>query len=227
MAFLPHVVLPLLLPSLGQPMGPWLDEALPSAQAPISRVGACEAQHLANGVQLPESPDLYRIWNMDTAWGRPEMIEVITRTAEEMAWLAPDADPMVIGDISRKYGGELAPHISHRAGIDVDITLYWDDGRTVVGDYPGASLSRMDLATNWLVIRSLLDTGYVERILLDQRAINLLKRYTIETGQLTVDEAERIFPDPETRDRSATGIVHHAQNHQEHIHVRVLCRENA
>ena len=49
------------------------------------------------------------------------MIDVLTSVAEEVAWLVPEADPLVIGDISKHRGGPLPGHLSHRAGLDVDI----------------------------------------------------------------------------------------------------------
>ncbi len=211
-------------PTQAQPLGPWLDTALPGDEEPGDELVACPENHLRGGIQLPKAPDLYRIWFPERAWGRPEAIEVISRAAEEMAWLVPHADPLVIGDISTRTGGMLQGHRSHRAGTDIDISLYWDDARSIVGDYPGARPSRMDLETNWLLIESLLGSGTIDRILLDQRNIDLIKAYTIETGKLSEDEAERIFPEPSTRNRAATGVVHHAPRHHEHMHVRILCR---
>ena len=212
-----------LLSAWAQPMGPWLDTALPTlSEEPIEVVGACPSTHLSGGVQLQPAPELYTIWFRDRAWGRPEAMEVIAQAAEQMAWLLPEADPIVIGDISTQFGGELQGHISHRAGVDIDISVYWKGGRTIKGDYARASPNNLDLEANWLLIRSLLETGLIERILLDQANIWRIKAYTIESGELTPEEAERIFPDPGSRDRRATGVVHHAPQHLEHFHVRTL-----
>jgi len=213
-----------LAPALGQPMGPWLDEALPTAaEEPMQKVGACPKTHLPNGVQLQAAPELYKIWYADKAWGRPEMIEVITAAGEEMAWLLPEADPIVVGDISTRYGGFLEGHKSHRAGVDADIGLYWGDARMHKGGFRDVRPADLDLEANWLLIKSMLDTGLVERILLDQRLILAIKRYTIEAGELTPDEADRIFPVGYNRMWTHTGVVHHAPSHKEHMHVRVFC----
>jgi murein endopeptidase len=211
-------------PIVAQPMGPWLDEALPTqTEEPVQKIGECPTQYLSGGVQLQPSPELYKIWQPDQAWGRPEMIEVLTRAAEEMAWLMPEADPIVVGDISTRYGGFLDGHKSHRAGIDADIGLYWGNGRMHMGGFRDVHPDNLDLEANWLLIKSLLDTGLVERILLDQRLILRLKRYTIESGELSPDEADRIFPSGYTRMWTHTGVVHHAPSHKEHMHVRTFC----
>ena len=210
-----------------QSMGPWLNEALPAPMdSAEQRLGTCPKSHLSNGVQLPAAPDLYKRWHPDKAWARAEMVEAITRVSEEMAWLMPEADPIVIGDISTRYGGVLEGHKSHRAGVDADVGLYWGNGRMHKGGFRDVSASELDLEANWLLIRSLLDTGLVERILLDQRLINALRAYTIASGELTEDEAERIFPLGYTRMWTHTGVVHHAPNHKEHLHLRVLCWED-
>lgn len=224
-AMLPTLLIPALLSTANsQPMGPWLDGALPIApDAPIERIGACPEGYLVRGIQLQPAPELYTVWFPDRAWGRAEIIEVITRAAEEMAWLLPEADPIIVGDISTRHGGELRGHITHRSGIDIDISVYWLGATTYLGDNPDASPMILDLEANWLLIRSMLDTGMIERILLDQRNIDRIKRYTIDSGELTPAEAERIFPDPKSRDRYLTGVVHHAPDHQEHMHVRTLC----
>jgi murein endopeptidase len=222
---LPSLLVPAVVGAgLAQPMGPWLDSALPvGAEDPVQEVGACPEGYLARGIQLKPAPELYTVWFPERAWGRPEALEVITRAAEEMAWLIPEADPIIVGDISTQFGGELHGHMTHRSGIDADISVYWLGATTFQGDYPEASPLNLDLEANWLLIKSMLDTGMVERILLDQRNIDRIKQYTIESGELTVKEANRVFPEPGSRDRYKTGVVHHAPHHQEHMHVRVLC----
>lgn len=207
-----------------QSMGPWLDEALPAPMDTAEqRLGTCPKTHLAGGVQLPPAPDLYKRWHPAKAWGRPEMVEVLTRVSEEMAWLMPEADPIVVGDISTRYGGFLEGHKSHRSGVDADIGLYWGMGRMHKGGFRDVRPADLDLEANWLLIRAMLDTGLVERILLDQRLINAIRSYTIMSGELTEAEAERIFPRGYNRMWTHTGVVHHAPSHKEHMHVRVLC----
>lgn len=215
-------------PGVAQPMGPWLDEALPAvAEEPVQKIGACPRSHLSGGIQLKTEPELYKVWNLDRAWARPEMVDVLTGAAEEMAWLLPEADPIVIGDISSRYGGFLQGHKSHRAGVDADIGLYWGDARMHLGGFRDVRPDDLDVEANWMLIRSMLDTGLVERILLDQRLIVRIKRYTVESGELTPEEADRIFPIGYTRMWTHTGVVHHAPSHKEHMHVRVFCRASS
>jgi murein endopeptidase len=210
--------------AIAQPMGPWLDEDRTAASdEPAQKVGPCAKNHLSGGVRMPRAPELYKLWMPEKAWGRPEMVEVLTRASEEMAWLIPEADPIVIGDISTRYGGYLEGHKSHRAGVDADIGLYWGDGRMHMGGFRDVHPNDLDLEANWLLIKSLLDTGLVERILLDQHLIRRIKLYTIESGELTPEEADEVFPIGYSRMWTHTGVVHHAPSHKEHMHVRTFC----
>ncbi|MFA5922038.1 MAG: penicillin-insensitive murein endopeptidase [Methylococcaceae bacterium] len=55
-------------------------------------------------------------------WGHPSVIKAIYWVATEFNATHPDR-PVVISDISKKGGGRLDPHKSHKKGLDVDILL--------------------------------------------------------------------------------------------------------
>lgn len=224
------MLLSLALVGLALAGTPSLDGWLEEDEAPVSiELGQrdprrCSKHWLFSGRQLPPAPTLYKRWHADKAWGTPEMLNVLQSGAEEMTWLAPNADPIVVGDISSHRGGHLQGHKSHKGGLDADIGLYWGDGKMFMGGFRVVTPRDLDARSNWLLIRAMLDTGDVERILLDQKLINVLRRYTIDAGELTAAEANRIFwrsSDP--RVWSKEGVVHHVQGHKHHMHVRVKC----
>jgi murein endopeptidase len=184
----------------------------------------CSTARLESGIKMPPGPGLYRIWHPESAWGTPRMIGTLLRAAEEVAWLVPHADPLVIGDISKKGGGPLDGHSSHRGGADADIGIYFGDAKQYEHGFMLMSTRNFDPRTNWLLVRSLLESEEVERILLDQKLVNILRTYVIREGELSVKEAHRIFPSKVTTDVWArTGVVHHHPGHMHHFHVRVLC----
>ena len=94
-AMLPTLLIPALLSTANsQPMGPWLDGALPIApDAPIERIGACPEGYLVRGIQLQPAPELYTVWFLDRAWGRAEIIEVITRPPKRWRGCCPKPTP--------------------------------------------------------------------------------------------------------------------------------------
>lgn len=235
-------ILPLLLSlsaNAGQ-NGPWperwdsgedlSEDTSPPALARFGRTPAdlCSTQVLRNGVQVPEQTELYHIRNPVEAWGTPEMIEAIVVAAEEMAWLMPHADPLLIGDLSRERGGPLAPHRSHRSGIDADIGIYTTGAKQpVTAGFVTITPSNIDYEANWLFWSELLETGLVERILLDQSLINAMRSWAISSGTLSESEAYGIFPragDPDLWLKK--GVFQHFPGHRDHIHLRVTCGED-
>jgi hypothetical protein len=64
----------------------------------------------------------------DRVWGTPSAIQTIKNVA--MA-IKPHGFEIGVGDISFQQGGRMAPHGSHRRGVDVDIRPLRTDGRRV------------------------------------------------------------------------------------------------
>jgi hypothetical protein len=152
------------------------------------------------------------------------MISLLVETGRHLRWLMPSGSPLLIGDISDRRGGYLSGHLSHRGGVDADVGIFQRGafqnprGFTTLGD-------DFDPEANWALISAMLDTGLVDFILLDQGHIRRLKAYTLEKGLLGPDEVEAIFPTSRYWER--TGIVRHAPNHGDHLHVRVLCADGS
>jgi len=185
----------------------------------------CSKEVLHNGVQLPHMPELYRYWYSDRIWGTPEMIQAIVTATEEMAWRLPHVGPPIVGDISRRHGGYLHGHRSHRSGIDADISIFVanSEGRHSSG-FQHTTPQTMDYEANWLFWKSLLDTGLVERVFLDQSLIDAMRKYLIENQLLTEEEALAVFPRRGTQGLwSRTGVFQHVSGHRNHIHLRVVC----
>jgi len=185
----------------------------------------CSTQVLHQGVPLPPMPELYHIRNPAESWGTPELVEALVSASEEMAWLIPGADPILIGDLSRQRGGYMPPHRSHRSGLDADVGIFTQGShQSAASGFGTITPSNIDYEANWLFWRSLLETGLVERVLLDQSLIDAMRVWTIESGELSEAEALYIFP-PRGTERlwERTGAFHHVSGHRDHIHIRVLC----
>jgi len=205
--------------------------ALPAAADPGAgdtgepEVEGCSDQFLVDGAQLPENPDLYYLMSAETAWGTPEMVDLVIDAAVRMKDALPEASPLAVGDISRRRGGFLAPHKQHRGGLDVDLGVYRTGAQQPRGILPFPA-SDFDLPANFLLISTLLATDQVEMILLDQTHISRLRAWAVTNELLSREEAERWFPRPGTRlERSGIGVVRHAPGHDGHLHVRVLCAD--
>ncbi|MCB9684258.1 MAG: penicillin-insensitive murein endopeptidase [Alphaproteobacteria bacterium] len=179
--------------------------------------------------QLPYAPDLWFRLNPRTAWGTTALITTLESAANRMAMLYPDIDPLLIGDLSTSRGGPLPPHKYHFDGRSADVGLYgWTGDKEDIyrhgNGFPPVAPRQLDLERTWTLIESLLETGNIEHILLDQTHIDNLKRWLLETGRRTREEVDRTFPSSSTpRLWTWDSIVRPAVNHKEHLHVRVRC----
>lgn len=205
------------------PAGPWreddpADTAEPEDDDPVP----CPTWTLQDGVELPEIPELYHRMRPVRAWGTPELVDLLVDTAAEVQYHRPDVDRFVVGDLSTRKGGDLSGHRSHKAGIDADVGLYFHDGQQHRYGFLEPINAAFDTETNWLVIRTMLETGLVDRILIDQHFVDKLRRHAVEIGDLTEDEASAVFPRSK-ENWWKPGVVHHAAGHRDHLHVRVRC----
>lgn len=88
--------------------------------------GAASEAPTAVGTQLPTTGPGYVVRRPRNAWGTAQTIDSIAGALERFAELAPEFDDtreVSIGDISRKGGGTLPPHVSHHQGRDVDVNF--------------------------------------------------------------------------------------------------------
>ena len=240
MRILSTIALFLCSSALAAPNGPWQEVvagelAVDSGDTAAGERGEgrfgrtpqqlCSTQVLHSGIQIPSQPELYHVRNPSEAWGTPELVEAIVLASEDVAWQLPGADPILIGDLSRQRGGYLPPHKSHRSGLDADIGIFTTGARqSPVSGFVGITPDNLDYEANWIFWRSLLETGLVERILLDQSLIDAMRAWTVESGNLSAAQAEEIFPPAGTpRLWEKRGVFQHVAGHRDHIHVRALC----
>jgi len=227
-------VLPLLLTTIfsafAAEYGPTIEgDFVVAESAGVSDTGAvgCSDQSLNDGIQLPDLPLFFTRSQPDHAWGSTEMVELLVDTARHMRWLMPDASPITIGEISRRRGGELSGHKTHRGGIDADVGIYLTGARQQAGMFVDPGPGQFDVEANWALISAMLDTGRVDMILLDQGHIARLKSYVLRAGLLSEEEAAQIFVGEGRDSYRAVGVIRHAPSHRDHLHVRVLCPDGS
>jgi hypothetical protein len=208
------------------PLGPLVEDVLPLVEV-SAPTGTCDRDWPYELVRLPTS-DFWVEFRPEHAWGTPVMVHVLEHAVNRLALHHPGSPPLLVGDIAREQGGALPPHRTHDDGRSADIGLFGWSGRVedLHGGFPRLAPSQLDVERTWAVMDALLATGEVEHILLDQAHIDRIRGWLLETGRKTPDELARIFPDRDGMfSWSMTGIVRHAPNHADHLHVRVRCGE--
>lgn len=213
-------------------LGPWLDNE-PSAggldtgtpEIAYADPPVCGSYNSKVSVALPESNDTLLVADPTRAHGSPYLVDLLTYTGETMAILRPEADRILIGDLSTRGGGPLPPHITHRQGVDADIGLYAKGGvQPIQTGFRRLTSETLDYEANWQLIQTLLGTGRVDFILLDQKLIDAMRTWLLENDVATRSEVDNIFPPAGTpRIWEMDGVVIHAPRHDNHLHVEVRC----
>jgi penicillin-insensitive murein endopeptidase len=163
-------------------------------------------------------------------WGQPELVLGIQEAAARVDAEFPGGEPLVIGDLSARFGGKIARHHSHRSGRDVDLLWYLTklDGTPVrstsfvplSGGRPGW-LSRhgyvkLDTAREWALIAALLSSPHVDvQFLYSSKAVE----------ELVLEHARAIGEPAALIQRAADVMLEPTDSlpHDDHLHLRIAC----
>ena len=190
---------------------------------------------LSAAVELPMSGPGFRWFNpMGHHYGVPRLVDAVVNAAAEVERLRPGGAPLMVGDLSRRMGGKIPRHASHRTGRDVDLLFYTEttagepvpspgfckfgaDGLAFVpNDRGGGRYIRLDLARQWLLIKALLNApqANVQWMFVSSPVEALITDYARARGEdfELVWHAETVMLQP--RD---------ALPHDDHIHLRTAC----
>src|SRR5688572_10001050 len=133
-------------------------------------------------------------------WGQPGLVRAIASAARAVDERFPDGAPLLVGDLSAEFGGQIPRHASHRTGRDVDLLWYvttpggasipnpgflcvGPDGLAQVPE-TGAFVS-IDIPRQWLLIKELLESPDIEvqRMFMSQPLESLLINYAIARAE--------------------------------------------
>jgi murein endopeptidase len=176
----------------------------PVAKLPPSRpLGQPWAGRLVNGRKLPPrgegfmtwDPILKRVGNRPwRRWGTERLLRKVRSVLAAYARRHPGAPPVLVGDLSRRRGGDFGPrfggigHASHQNGLDVDIYYPRNDGRLRAPARPG----QVDLPAAKELVDAFVREG----------AVN-------------------VFVGPSLNLRGPAKIVSPLVHHDDHLHVRL------
>ncbi|AUX49168.1 murein endopeptidase [Sorangium cellulosum] len=217
----------------------------PTPLAPALRgsIGVPHHGVITDAVELPRQGEGYRLLRSNgVRWGTAGLVATVQRAAAEVARARPGGAPLLVGDLSARFGGETRGHRSHRTGRDADLLLYalTPDGRPVRspgfvefgpdglarlpegdGERPSSSSEvdeyvRFDVERQWLLVKSLLRSpdAPIQWLFLARWLEALVVEYARARGEdpELVWYAESVLLQP--GDSTA---------HADHIHLRVAC----
>jgi murein endopeptidase len=207
-----------------------LDGALPAGtrlrvykydvEKPTLSMGSPNRGKLRNGMPLPEGPAWRLRVHRPRTYGAVHTINALVQAFEAWGSKYPDGPKLRIGEISRRTGGRVPPHSSHRSGRDIDIGYIFrgiDDGEH---RWKYMNVRNFDAEKNWALVQALVETGQVQTIYISKKLQKLLHK----EAQKHLDDAQlaALFEYPHTSE-SPHALIQHWRGHANHMHVRFKC----
>ncbi|HEX6275816.1 MAG TPA: penicillin-insensitive murein endopeptidase, partial [Polyangiaceae bacterium] len=207
----------------------------PSPLAPglFGAVGVPHSGVQTDGVELPATGKgfvRYRPKGVNH-YGRTRLVQALEGVAAEMVKNDPATPPLVIGDLSARWGGKIPGHQSHRTGRDVDLLFYYVTPRGARVPAPGfirveadglarvpdtGELLRFDVEHQWRLVRALLESPGlgVQFMFVSKNVEALLVDYALARGEPLelVLRAQSVLLEPGD-----------SMPHDDHVHLRIAC----
>lgn len=182
--------------------------------------------------QLKKKGDGYALLRSNGRnWGNPRLVHAIADAAKAVVHERKGA-PLMIGDMSDRFGGEASGHRSHRSGRDADLLFYitTPDGRPLPS--PGfvrfgadglAQLEtgskkfvRLDVAREWLLVKALVTSK-------EANVQWLFCARWLEA--LIIEYARAKDEDPEVIWQAENVLLQPGDSaaHDDHLHLRIAC----
>lgn len=173
--------------------------------------------YLDGAVQLQNGPGVI-VKHPEWAWGRPVAVRTLEAVGRELEQRDESAT-LVVGDLSLPRGGRFPPHKGHKAGLDADIGLMaLEPARDL--RFRNLKPEEMDVRRQWMVLRLFLESGRVERVLIDWSLQRPLYEAAVADG-VAPELLETWFQYPARRGEPK-GVVRHYRGHRHHLHIRFI-----
>jgi hypothetical protein len=174
---------------------------------------------MVDAVQLPEGSG-YVIKRPHLAWGTPRTVHVLREAMRTYAREVDGGPAIHVGDISRKEGGPLPPHLSHRHGLDVDIGYVLRGDQADQIRFVRAHAGNLDRARTWALLETLLESRAIGWIFMDYEVQRLLYEHA-RSGGVSDDKLDTWFQYPHGN-RAMRGMIRDWRGHDDHFHVRFV-----
>jgi penicillin-insensitive murein DD-endopeptidase len=190
-------------------------------------VGSPTDGRLEGGIELVSGEGLRLKRPGRARWGLPQLVSLLERGARRVAERHPGS-LLLIGDLSRRGGGDLGHHRSHESGRDADVAFYFTDRRGAPvelerfqavgrdGKTAGPRRLTFDDARNWTLIQAWLTHPRVrvQHIFVAAPLRQRLLRHARERGVSLplLHRAALALKEP------TDGLLH-----DDHYHVRIAC----
>lgn len=192
-------------------------------------VGRPSAGRLIGGVSVDPDGDNRGVgWviaaRREATWATPETVRHLRRCVSQYRhnFARSKADPIAIGDLSRRQGGPLPPHKSHQSGRDVDIGFILKKRAKNADDAPlrHATRETLDAEKQWFLTKCFLDNPETQIIFMEHSIVAALREYVekiYKKRKPLLKKYLRLFPG------GGAALIQSDSEHTSHMHVRFRC----
>ena len=184
-------------------------------------IAAANRGRLSNAEPMPPG-DNYVILFPHRSFGTYYAVSEITRVMDAYKIRYPEADPVMIGDLSFRTGRTIRPHKSHQSGRDVDITFPRKNHPPNYRRFHPITRRTLDVEKSLWTLKSFIDGGQIEYIFVDRSFQYMLAREAKKQGAPR-EWLKKTFQYPHHKGTAA--VIRHARGHRDHYHIRFKCQE--
>lgn len=191
----------------------------------VSRsIGAPNRGRIENSAPFPDGEGWLLRGYRPRSYATRQTVKELATSLAEWRERHPDANPVKLGEFSRRGGGRAKPHKSHRTGRDVDIGYVMDEpdkGHRFVA----VTDSNLDAAATWGLVHRLLAHGAVDSIFMAQSVQEQLIPFAAETMSEAQQRAIFSTLEPDARAKKKKTTIRAWRGHDDHMHVRFACTQ--
>jgi penicillin-insensitive murein endopeptidase len=232
--FFPERSAALSLPALVLVLG-CVGTPTPLAPSFAGSIGVPHGGAQTRAVELPRRGEGFVRYrgNSPHYWGNARLVQALQTAAAAVSRQMPGGAPLIIGDLSARYGGKIPGHRSHRTGRDADLLFYVttpagasvpspgffhieSDGLAALEGKSKSDFVRLDVERQWLLIKTLISSEHAAvQFMFVSRAVEAL----------LIDYARSRGEPLELTWRAETVMLEPLDStpHDDHIHLRIAC----
>lgn len=189
--------------------------------APSQSVGSTAHGSLQEGVPMPEGPGRILRTNRFKMWGTDYVIEHMDYVLKQWAKSYPKRDPIFVGNLSLRVGGDIEPHKTHEAGRSVDLGYPVKRSPSEALGWRRVSRENFDCVATWDLLKLLLSGQEIEEIFIDYE----IQGYLFDCAQLALGAQAPHYTALLQYPKGAgvTRFIRHVKGHADHLHVSYRC----
>lgn len=162
----------------------------------------------------------YVILHRHRAYGTYYITSHLKDMFDAYALRFPEAQPVIIGDLSYRTGRHIQPHLSHQSGRDVDITYPRHDEPRNYLKFHYIKRANLDAHRTLWLVQQMAASGYVEKIFMDYWVQRKVYQEAMNQGA-PQEWLDAVFQYPRW---GGEALIERARGHDDHMHVRYFCQ---